>query len=225
MNATSGSRLKRIALWVGLIIALLWCLHALYSLFDWPVHWLGVRPGEAAGLIGVLTAPWIHGSWSHLAVNSPALFLLLTLSLYRYPASSRVALPLIYLVSGIGVWLLGRESVHIGSSGLTHGLMFFIFASGVIRRDRSGMALAMLVFFLYGGMIWGIFPTEPGISFEYHLFGAFSGLLAAFLLRRRDPIKRRRYSWEREEEDAAEDEDPVIGDAWRGRYPEDDPER
>jgi hypothetical protein len=74
-------------------------------------------------------------------------------------------------------------------------------------------------------MIWGIFPTEPGISFEYHFFGAFSGLLAAFLLRRRDPVKRRRYSWEEEEEAAAEDEDPVIGDAWRGRYPEDDPER
>ena len=218
MSETSGRRLKYIALWSGLIIALLWCLHALYSLFDWPVHLLGVRPGEAAGLIGVLTAPWIHGSWSHLAVNTPALFLLLTLALYRYPAASRVALPLIYVVSGLGVWGFGRESVHIGASGLTHGLMFFIFASGVVRRDRSAMALAMLVFFLYGGMIWGVFPTAPGISFEYHFFGAASGLLAAFLLRRRDPPPpRRRYSWELETE-----EDPVIGDAWRGHRTEEE---
>lgn len=213
MNHPRDSRLKRIVLGVGLIIALLWCLHAVYTFFDWPALRLGVHPGEIKGLAAILTAPWIHGSWSHLAVNTPALFLLLVISLYRYPRASRLALPAIYLLSGLGVWLFGRDSFHIGASGLTHGLMFFIFTSGVIRRDRSAMALSMLVFFLYGGMIWGIFPRAPGISFEYHLFGALSGLLAAFALRRRDPVERRRYSWELEEEDAEElQEEPGSGE-------------
>lgn len=211
MNHPRDGRLKRIALGVGLIIALLWCLHAVYTFFGWPAQRLGVRPGEITGLPGILTAPWVHGSWSHLALNTPALFLLLVISLYRYPRASRLALPAIYLLSGLGVWLFGRDSFHIGASGLTHGLMFFIFASGVIRRDRSAMALSMLVFFLYGGMIWGVFPLAPGISFEYHLFGALSGLLAAFALRRRDPVERRRYSWELEEEEEVQEE-PDSGD-------------
>lgn len=206
MNHPRDGRLKQIALGVGLLIALLWCLHAVHTFFDWPAQRLGVLPREITGLPGILTAPWIHGSWSHLAVNTPALFLLLVVSLYRYPRASRLALPAIYLLSGLGVWLFGRDSFHIGASGLTHGLMFFIFASGVIRRDRSAMALSMLVFFLYGGMIWGVFPLAPGISFEYHLFGALSGLLAAFALRRRDPVERRRYSWELEEEDEVQEE-------------------
>lgn len=210
-------RLKTLALWIGLIIALLWWLHAMQAVFDWPVRQLGVYPDRLSGLPGIVTAPWIHGSWSHLAVNTPALFILLLLSIYRYPTASRLAIPAVYLLSGLGVWLFGRESFHIGASGLTHGLMFFVFVSGVIRRDRSAMALSMLVFFLYGSMIWGIFPTRPGISFEYHFFGAASGVLAAFLVRRRDPAKRKRYAWEDETEAEPElDEEGKPADRDRG---------
>lgn len=204
------TRLKSLTLWVGLIVALLWFLHGMQTAFAWPAYRLGIDPRTPMGLMGILTAPWIHGSWTHLALNTPALFVLLLLAIYRYPAASTIAIPAIYLLSGAGVWAFGRDSFHIGASGLTHGLMFFVFVSGVLRRDRSAMALSMLVFFLYGSMIWGIFPTQPGVSFEYHFFGAVSGVLLALLLRRRDPVEHKRYEWEEERE-----EDPVIGEEWR----------
>ncbi|MFH0351648.1 MAG: rhomboid family intramembrane serine protease, partial [Chromatiales bacterium] len=139
------------------------------------------------------------------------LFVLGTAIVYVYPRSARIAVPVILLGSGLGVWLFGRPSYHIGASGLAHGLMFFLFALGVLRWDRPAMALSMLVFFLYGGMVWGIFPQEPGGSFESHVFGAVTGLALAFLLRHYDPPPpEKKYDWEGEGED-----DPVIGDQWR----------
>jgi hypothetical protein len=105
-----------------------------------------------------------------------------------------------------GVWLYARETYHIGASGLTFGMLFFIFAIGALRWDRRAIALSMLVFFLYGGMIWGIFPGRPGISFEYHFFGAAIGVLGAIALRNLDPAPpKKKYSWEFEGDD---DENP-----------------
>ena len=97
-------------------------------------------------------------------------------------------------------WLLARQSYHFGASGLTHGIMFFIFTIGILRRDRLSIALAMIVFFVYGGMIWSIFPQEPGISYESHFFGAMIGVLAAFLFRDHDPsLPAKEYQWENED--------------------------
>jgi hypothetical protein len=114
----------------------------------------------------------------------------------------------IWLASGLGVWLWARPSVHVGISGITHGLMFFLFVMGLLRRDRLGVAIALLVFFLYGGMLMSVLPREEHVSFEYHLFGALAGIAAALVLRKLDPEPPRiRYSWEEEEEAAAvEDE-------------------
>lgn len=173
-------------------------------------HWLGdfralaLRPGTPAGLVGILTAPLLHGGLGHLSANGLALIVLGTLALAVYPKASLRALPLVWLLSGLGVWLTGQPgSAHIGASGLTHGLMFFVFLLGVLRRDRPAVAAAMIAFFLYGGMLMTVLPREHGISWEYHLFGALSGILAALLWRRLDPAPpRRRYSWEDEPEDA-----------------------
>jgi len=143
--------------------------------------------------------------------NTLPLFVLGTAIVYVYPRSARIAVPVILLGSGLGVWLFVRPSYHIGASGLAHGLMFFLFALGVLRWDRPAMALSMVVFFLYGGMVWGIFPQEPGVSFESHFFGAVTGLALAFLLRHYDPPPpEKKYDWEGEGED-----DPIIGDQWR----------
>ncbi|MCK5662394.1 MAG: rhomboid family intramembrane serine protease, partial [Thiotrichaceae bacterium] len=91
---------------------------------------------------------------------------------------------------------------HIGASGLTFGFMFFVFAIGAIRWDRRASVLSMLVFFLYGGMIWGIFPSKPDISFESHFFGAVIGIVLAILLRNYDPHSpEKKYSWEDEDDD------------------------
>lgn len=208
------SRLKRAAGAAALFIAALWVIHGLGALLDITLGVLGVRPGAPAGLHGVLTAPLVHGSARHLLANTPPLLVLGTAMLYGYPRASKIALPLIWLVSGLGVWLFAREATHLGASGLTYGMMFFVFVIGILRRDRPSIALAMIVFFLYGSMVWGVLPLKPGISFEFHLFGALAGIAAAFLLRRRDPLAQRRlYDWEKDP--SAGGEDPVIGDLWR----------
>lgn len=159
----------------------------------------GVYPRSLPELANILAAPLVHGSWYHLLSNSFTLLVLLTMLLYAYPRSALAALVLIYIGSGTGVWLFARESYHYGASGLNHGLMFYLFTSGILRRDRLSIALAMIVFFLYGSMIWTIFPQEPGISYESHFFGAATGLLGAFLFSHRDPLPaKKHYDWEDE---------------------------
>ncbi|HYQ71529.1 MAG TPA: rhomboid family intramembrane serine protease [Gammaproteobacteria bacterium] len=195
---------------VIVFISLLWLVVILGLVLHLPLIRLGIYPRTAAGLAGVLFAPLIHGSWSHLLSNSFALLVLGTALRYAYPRAAGPALVLIYLLSGLGVWCLGRDSYHIGASGLTHGMMFFIFTTGILRRDRLPIALSMIVFFLYGGMVWSIFPQEPDISYESHFFGAASGVLAAFLFRRLDPLQpEKHYDWE----DAAEDDTDNDTDA------------
>ena len=106
-------------------------------------------------------------------------------------------------MSGLGVWLWARPSVHVGISGIVHGLMFFLFVMGLLRRDRLGVAIALLVFFLYGGMVMTVLPREQEVSFEYHLFGAIAGVIVALGTFRLDPKPQpKRYTWEDEEESA-----------------------
>jgi len=192
-------------------VLLLWLIEVLDLLFGLDLARLGVYPREPLGLAGILAAPLVHGSWLHLVSNSFALLVLGSVLLYGYP---RTALPLVVLTwlgSGLGVWLFGRASYHFGASGLTHGLMFFIFVSGILRHDRLSIALSMIVFFLYGGMVWTVFPTEPGVSFESHFFGALMGLVGAFLFFGRDPRPpEKHYDWEGE--DKPDDDDPRRGE-------------
>jgi membrane associated rhomboid family serine protease len=161
-----------------------------------------VQPWSVAGLLGVLTAPLLHGSFEHLAANAIALLMLGTLAGGLYPRATVRALPLLWLGSGLGAWLLGDEgSRHLGASGVTHGLMFLVFVLGLLRRDRASVAAAMLAFMFYGGMLLTILPREVGVSWQAHLGGAVGGVLAAWLLRPADPLPpRKRYSWEDEEE-------------------------
>ncbi|MDZ7839598.1 MAG: rhomboid family intramembrane serine protease [Gammaproteobacteria bacterium] len=208
-------RLKRAVIAAALFTALIWVIQIAGTMMAWRLELLGVRPGALAGLHGVLTAPLVHGSFIHLLANTPPLLVLGPAMLYGFPRAARLALPVIWLGSGLGVWLFAREAIHLGASGLTYGMLFFVFLIGVLRRDRPSMALAMIVFFLYGGMIWGVLPLKPGISFEYHLFGALAGIVAAIGLRRRDPLPTRRvYDWETDDPENQE-QDYLIGGLWR----------
>jgi len=171
--------------------------------------WLGdlrafaLVPGELPGLVGILTAPLLHGSAGHWLANSAALLILGSLVGTVYPRAALRALPVLWLLPGVITWLIGRPSFHIGASGLTHGLMFLLLFLGLLRRDRAAIAAALIAFFFYGGMLLTVLPREPGVSWEYHLGGAIAGVLSAFLWRRADPEPpRRRYSWEIEDEAA-----------------------
>jgi membrane associated rhomboid family serine protease len=195
-------RFRRSTITVLALVALLWGIEALDRGLGLQLHHLGIYPREPAGLWGILYAPLIHGSWGHLLSNSFALLILGVALLYGYPRATVPVLLFVYLCSGAGVWLFARSSFHFGASGLTHGMMFFIFTSGILRRDRLSIALSMIVFFIYGSMIWSIFPQEPGISYESHFFGALTGLLAALLFRGRDPaVPEKQYDWEDEDPD------------------------
>jgi membrane associated rhomboid family serine protease len=165
-----------------------------------------VRPGRIDGLLGLLGAPLLHGSFEHLAANAISMLMLGTLAGGMYPRATVRALPLIWLGSGLGAWLLGDPgSHHLGASGLTHGLMFMVFLLGVLRRDRPAVAASMAAFLFYGGMLLTVLPREPGVSWQAHVGGALGGVVAAMLFRMLDPQPpRKRYSWEEEEENAAE---------------------
>jgi membrane associated rhomboid family serine protease len=182
-------------------VALLWWIRMLEVGLGQSLGALGVRPGEISGLIGIVSGPLIHGSTKHLVANTLPMFVLGTLLFAVYPRAALRSVALIWLLSGLGIWLFGRPSSHIGASGLSHGLMFALFVLGLLRRDRAGIAAALIAFFLYGGMLLTVLPGDPQISWEAHLFGAASGVLAALLWRKRDPVAaRRRYSWEDEED-------------------------
>ena len=181
--------------------------------FDWT--WLAIAPRSTAGLVGILAAPLLHGSPGHLGGNAVALLLLGTLAGTVYPRAALRSLPLLWLGSGLAAWLLGEPGTrHLGASGIAHGLMFLVFALGLLRRDRPAIAAAMIAFFLYGGMLLTVLPREAGVSWQAHLGGAVAGILAALVLRKSDPATpRRRYSWEDElapgGEDAAGDRDAL----------------
>jgi membrane associated rhomboid family serine protease len=194
--------LRNSVLVASLFVAILLLLKLCEAIFDMQFHQLGVYPRTQSGLLGILTAPLIHGSWQHLLGNAVPTVLLGSMMIYGYPRSRWLALAAIWLLSGAGVWLFGRGSYHFGASGLTHGIFFFLFVSGILRRDRRSAALLMIAFYLYGGMLLTIFPRDPDISFESHLFGALAGAACAYAFRNWDPKPaRRQYSWEIEEQE------------------------
>jgi membrane associated rhomboid family serine protease len=192
----------RLALKVSLcFVALLWVV----TLLDWGLEMeltrFGVRPRSLPGLPGVLVAPLLHGDFSHLISNSLPLLVLGTGMLYLYPHSALKVIPAVYLGPGLAVWLFGRPPLHIGASGLVYGLAIYILISGIIRRDTRAVSAAMLVFFLYGTLLWGLLPNHSSISWETHLIAALIGLVLALLFRRLDVPLRKRYDWENESHD------------------------
>jgi len=192
--------LKRSLAIVAAFTITLWLIKIVEALMGLELYQYGVYPGQLSGLMGIFLSPLIHSSFSHLFANTAPLLILGTALLYGYPKSAKIAVPVIYIGTGLGVWLFARQFYHIGASGLAFGFMFFVFTIGAIRWDRRAIALSMIVFFLYGSMIWGIFPSEPGISFESHFFGAMIGIILAVFLRKYDPkIPEKEYNWEEDE--------------------------
>lgn len=205
------SSLKQSIVITSLFVLLLWCIKSAEQLFAINLHEYGVKPNEMTGLLGIIFAPLIHGSYQHLLSNSLPLLLLGTALLFGYPKSRYWVVLVIWLFSGLGVWFFARESYHFGASGLTHGVFFFLLLASILRKDKRSIALMMIACFMYGGMVLSILPQEQHISFESHLFGAIAGLVCAALLFKWDPKPQiDTYEWEgqddRKENDDTEDE-------------------
>jgi len=181
-------------------VALLWLIYLMQWGLDLEPALSGIRPREWAGLPGILFSPLVHASFEHLIANSAPLLVAGTAMLFLYPNSALRALPAIYLGTGLAVWLFGRESVHFGASGLVYGLVSHVFVAGMLRRDRRAIAASLVVCFMYGSLVWGVLPMQPGVSWETHLAAALIGVASAIALRRLDVPPPKRYVWEGEEE-------------------------
>jgi membrane associated rhomboid family serine protease len=174
----------------------------------------GLRPRELSGLLGILTAPLLHGGVEHLFSNTLPLAVSLTAILYLYPNSSLRVLPMLWLGSGLLAWLIGRPSLHVGASGFIYGLLAYVFVSGMLRQDMRSVAVSLMVWFLYGSMIWGILPIRPNMSWELHLAGGLLGVAMALVYHRWDRVPIKRYEWE--DDDSVPDWYPESGEAESG---------
>jgi membrane associated rhomboid family serine protease len=155
----------------------------------------GVFPRKISGAIGILTFPFIHADWKHLFNNSTAIFVLGAMLYYFYREVASKTLLWVYLLGGVWLWIGGRANFHIGASGVVYGLFGFLFVSGLIRKHLKLMALSLLVVFLYGSLVWGVFPVDETISYEGHLFGLLAGVMVAIVYRKQGK-QQPKYSWD-----------------------------
>jgi len=196
----------RISLFISLsFVVLLWMVKIFEEYTRTDLVSLGVSPRKLSGLVGIITAPLVHADFSHLASNSITLLVLMIFLFYAYTNSSFKVFFSVYFLSNVLVWIFARDAYHIGASGIIYGLVTFMFFVGVFRKDSKSVGLSLLVTFMYGGLVWGVLPTDPAISYEAHLAGAVVGILAAVVFRKSDPLPEK-YEWEDEEE---ADEDDV----------------
>lgn len=164
----------------GLLFAgLLWLISLLSYLTGARLAFLGISPREFFGLVGVFAGPLIHGDLVHLLSNTFPLVLLSGFILYMHRKVALRVVVLVYLLSGLLTWLIGRQAYHIGASGVVYGLAGFLLFNGFLSRNRGAMAVSLAVLFLYSGLFYGLFPNNEGVSWEGHLAGLVAGLVAA----------------------------------------------
>lgn len=185
-----------------LLLALIWIVKALELFAGTSFYKFGIYPRDIHGLIGIFFAPLIHGDFNHLVNNSMPFFLLNLAIFYFYkPVAFRVVV-FIWVITGILVWIAGRGSYHIGASSLIYGNAAFLFFSGILRKNINLLAISLLVIFLYGSMIWGIFPLTVNISWESHLFGGITGTAFALKYAKEGPEGESEKLIEEEEDDS-----------------------
>jgi membrane associated rhomboid family serine protease len=189
----------------GIFVFFMWLVKIIEVLFGIDLSEFGIYPLSARGLPGIVLSPFIHADFNHLINNSLPFFFLSIALFYFY---SEVALKVFiwtFFLTGLLVWIAGGEAWHIGASGLVYGLASFLFFSGIIRRYFRLIALSLLIVFMYGSMIWGIFPgIYKNVSWESHMLGFFSGVVLSVLYRKEGP-QRPVYEWMDEDEATGRD--------------------
>jgi membrane associated rhomboid family serine protease len=196
----------------GTFIFLMWLVKIIEILFEVDLSRFGIYPLNVKGLPGIVFSPFIHADFKHLFSNSLPLFFLSVALFYFY---SEVALKVFiqtFFLTGFLVWIAGREVWHIGASGLVYGLASFLFFSGILRRYFRLIALSLLIVFLYGSMVWGMFPDiYKDVSWESHMLGFFFGVLLSVWYRKKGP-QEPVYPWMTDEEDVNEEDDEIADD-------------
>lgn len=187
-QSTGGrSRAGDAAVVIGSFVALLYAVELVDTLVGNRFDAAGVRPRDSDGLDGILFAPLLHGGWAHLAANTVPLLVLGFLILLRGALRWLTVTAVVWVVGGAGVWLTGPENtVHLGASVLVFGWLVYLLLAGLFSRSATQVAVGVIVLLVYGGVLAGVLPGHPGISWQGHLFGAVGGGIGAWWLGQRD---------------------------------------
>lgn len=188
-------------------VMLIWIVFWFEVRFGFSFNELGVYPRTLSGLKGIIFSPFIHGSIEHLYHNSIPLFVLSMALFYFYRSISWKIIGFGILFSGLLTWFIARPAFHVGASGLIYVLMSFILFKGIFAKHFRLIALSLLVVFLYGSMIWYVFPIKEKVSWEGHLSGLIIGFVFALFFKK-SIVKPKKYAWE--QPDYNEDEDPFL---------------
>lgn len=166
------------------MVAVLWALELWDQLNGQRLDQYGIEPHRIDGLDGVLWAPLLHAGLPHLMSNTIPLLVLGWLLLANGVRQFVAVTATVWIVAGLGTWLIAAGGTHIGASGVAFGWMVFLLVRGFFVRSFAQILVAVVLFFYWGGMLWGVLPTQPLISWQGHLCGALGGLLAAWLVAR-----------------------------------------
>ena len=191
----------------AIVLIIIWSVKIFEIVFDYDFTEYGVLPRKFNGLTGILFSPLIHADVNHLLSNSLPVIILCLLIFNFYSQIAKKIFIYLYFISGLWLWCIGRESFHIGASGLIYAMASFLFFSGILRKNSQLSAVALLVIFIYGGLFWGLFPIHKNVSWEGHLTGFVAGILVSFIFRKDGP-KRKKYNWEIEEDLEVNDNEP-----------------
>lgn len=209
-------KIGRAAFYVAfLVVFTMWVVFFLDYYFNLDLYQFGIYPHTIKGLRGIIFSPFLHSTkdFGHILNNSAPTFVLLWLLFYHYRKIAMPTLISITLLTGIGVWLLARPSYHIGMSGVIYGLASFLVFSGFFRKNIRVAGISLLVIFMYGSIIWGIFPQAFNVSWEAHAMGLFSGIIMAVVFKKKGP-QNTKYRYEIEEELGIEPEEEY----WKEGY-------
>ncbi|HZH86746.1 MAG TPA: rhomboid family intramembrane serine protease [Brumimicrobium sp.] len=201
-----------------LVVMVMWSVFLIDRHFHLGLYKYGVKPQTVEGIKGIFLMPFIHGQrdFSHIINNSVPTFILLSTLIYFYREIAGYVVLFIWLGTGFLLWYLAvnTQTYHIGMSGVIYGLFGFLFISGFFKKYLPLQAISLFVAFVYGSMVWGLFPMEEGVSWEGHLSGFLVGTLLAFVFREKGPVPPK-YRYEIEKEMGIEP--PDLEGEWEER--------
>lgn len=167
---------------------------------DFHLYLFGIHPRRLESLVGIFSAPLIHGDLQHLYNNLTSFIPLSFLLLYFYPKRGTTVFFVSYVMTGLLIWIGARPSFHIGASGWIYAIASYLFFNGIFDKSRKSYGIIFVVVMFYGSMVWGVLPLPDymRISWEGHLFGAITGLFLAYQLPAHFKRNRKKYSWQKE---------------------------
>lgn len=166
------------------LVFLMWLTFTIEFVLGYNLSSYGIEPRALSGLIGIFVSPMLHGGIAHIVSNTIPVLVLGTSLYYFYPRIASKAFFVCYIITGLVVWLVGRNSYHIGASGLIYAIASFLLFLGIFRRDFKSLFISLIIAVAYWRLIFGILPVMPGVSYESHIAGAIVGGAVAFRMRK-----------------------------------------